>query len=216
MSSNNVFKFMLPAAILASVFTISCNNNDTTDDSTTTTKMDTMTVMPADTMHMTMDTTHMMADTAKADNTTVKQPTSGMATPNPAKKGMKGKVSISTTPVKNMDSKMEADNKGVYSNVEVLPSYPGGNKGLQKFFDDNLQYPADASNDGVEGTVNVSFVVDETGKLTAPKVEGDNLGYGLEAEALRVINKMPNWNPGKLKGKNVRTRFNLPVRFLLY
>jgi len=140
----------------------------------------------------------------------------GMAKPNPAKKGMKGKVAISEAPAPKSTAKMEADNTGVYSNVEIIPSFPGGYKGLQKFFDDNLEYPAEATNEGVEGTVNVTFVVDETGKLTSPKVSGEKLGYGLEAEALRVVNKMPTWNPGKLKGKNVKTSFTLPVRFVLY
>ena len=112
---------------------------------------------------------------------------------------------------------MEMDNSGVYANVEYLPAFPGGNKGLQNYFDKNLEYPADASNEGVEGTVNVSFVVDENGKLSSPQVVGkDRLGYGLEEEAIRVITRMPAWNAGKLKGQNVKTRYTMPVRFVLY
>ena len=213
MKRTNVFSLKLLTTATIFSFTIfSCTNNDTneTTESTTATMTDT-TVTPMATS--TMDTAVAMP----ADNTMVSNKP-GIAKPDPAKKGMKGKVSIVEAKAAKADAnaKMEADNAGVYSNVEVIPSYPGGYKGLQKFFDDNLSYPADASNDGVEGTVNVSFVVDETGKLTSPKVEGDNLGYGLEAEALRVVNKMPTWNPGKLKGKNVKTKFTLPVRFVLY
>ncbi|MEP7165728.1 MAG: energy transducer TonB [Ferruginibacter sp.] len=212
MKRKNVFSMLLGTAFVLSLSVISCTNNDTTDSSTTTTdtstaKMETVTPM---------DTASAPSTMATDNSTTPAKP--GMAKPDPSKKGMKGKVSIVPVTAAKTDAnaKMEADNTGVYSNVEVLPSFPGGYKGLQKFFDNNLEYPADATNDGVEGTVNVTFVVDETGKLTSPKVEGDNLGYGLEAEALRVVNKMPTWNPGKLKGKNVKTKFTLPVKFVLY
>ncbi len=214
MKSKNVFSMKLLGAVIISGLTvISCHNNDTTE-STTATDTSSTTAMTADTSHNTMDTAVMPADHTAVNNTATNK--SGTAKPNPAKKGMKGKVSVSETPAAKSNAKMEADNTGVYSNVEVLPSFPGGAKGMQKFFDDNLQYPDDASADGVEGTVNVSFVVDENGKLTSPKVEGDQLGYGLDQEALRVVNKMPTWNPGKLKGKNVKTKFTLPVRFVLY
>ena len=199
---------LLSTAFILSTSLFSCHVNDTneatpvTDTSVHT--MDTSTVMQVDTSSIN-----------KQGNIAVTTPVAGTAKPNPSKKGMKGKVSLTESTAKST-GKMEADNAGVYGNVEVLPSFPGGYKGLQKFFDDNLEYPADASNDGVEGTVNINFVVDENGKLTSPKVEGDNLGYGLDAEALRVVNKMPTWNPGKLKGKNVKTKFTLPVRFVLY
>lgn len=172
-----------------------------------------------------LDTSSIMkVDSSALNNISVTPPTTitvdsgllnkGVAVPNLKKKGLKGKTTI-TLPTKGTGS-MDMDNEGVYSNVEFLPSFPGGNKGLQKFFDDNLEYPAAATDDGVEGTVNISFVVDENGKLTLPKIQGAPLGYGLEAEALRVVNKMPNWNPGKLKGKNVKTKFTLPVTFQLY
>lgn len=138
----------------------------------------------------------------------------GTVKPDPSKKGMKGKVSLNDPGTKGT-ANATPDNSGTYVSPEILPSFPGGYKGMQKFFDDNLQYPEDASNEGVEGVVNVSFIVDENGKLSNPKVDGTNPGYGLDKEAIRVINKMPSWNPGKLKGKNVKTRFSLPVRFVL-
>lgn len=207
MKRKNVFSIkLLSTAIIVSTALFSCTNNDTndgatpsvTDTATVATKMDTSSAMKM--------------DTAVTNKTTA----TGVAKPNPAKKGMKGKVALTETTSPAPGGKMEADNSGAYSNVEVMPSFPGGYKGLQKFFDDNLEYPVAATEDGVEGTVNVTFVVDENGKLTSPKVDGNNLGYGLDAEALRVVNKMPTWNPGKLKGKNVKTKFTLPVRFVLY
>ena len=206
MKRKNLFS-LFGAAIILSAATFSCTNNDTTDSSATA-PMDTAAVTTADAAKISTDT--MLNRAMAADNKT------GMAKPNPAKKGMKGKVSVVELAAVKPTGKMEADNAGVYSNVEVIPSFPGGYKGLQKYFDENLEYPAEATNEGVEGTVNLTFIVDENGKLTSPQTVGDKLGYGLEAEALRVVNKMPIWNPGKLKGKNVKTSFTLPVKFVLY
>ena len=209
MNRINVFQIKLfSAGLLLSIGMFSCNVNDT-NDSTAATATDTAVVMSSDTSKMLMDTSKMPASNVVAAKT-------GIAKPNPSKKGLKGKVNIVETSASKTAGTMEADNQGVYSNVEVLPSFPGGIKGLQKFFDENLEYPADATNEGVEGTVNLTFVVDENGKLTSPQIAGETLGYGLEVEALRVVNKMPVWNPGKLKGKNVKTKFTLPVRFVLY
>lgn len=146
-------------------------------------------------------------------STAITADTASTATPNPSKKGKKGKVSMSMEEPKATGSVDITDNEGYYTNV--YPAYPGGNKALTSFFDRNIAYPAEASDNGVEGTVNISFTVDERGKIGAPKVTSKRLGYGLEEEALRVFNKMPVWTPGSLKGKNVKTRYNLPVRFQL-
>ena len=219
-------KYLSAAAIMLSIVVVSCNNNDTTSSTDTSITTDTSrkidnTAAPMDTSNkmpsaIATDTaagvgTSKMADSKMSDK---KMKSGGMAKPNPAKKGMKGKAVI-TAPMKGTGS-MEMDNTGVYNNVEYIPSYPGGNKGLQKYFDDNLKYPDDATNEGVDGTVKVSFVVDENGKLTSPEVVGDKLGYGLDEEALRVVRQMPTWTAGKLKGKNVKTRYILPVKFQLY
>lgn len=209
MNYNKFFslKAMGIAIISMSLATAGCNVDDTTSPPSVS---DTSTVTTSDAM-MTHDSAMMM----KADTGSAKvEMGMGMAKPNPAKKGMKGKVMIMPAP--KMSGSMEADNSGVYSIVEVYPSFPGGAKGLQDYFDKNLTYPEDASRDGVEGMVNVMFTVDETGKLTDPHIMGDKPGYGMEDEALRVVKSMPAWNPGKLKGKNVKTKFTLPVSFQLY
>lgn len=138
-----------------------------------------------------------------------------MAKPNPAKKGMKGKVTIAEGKVAT-GGKMDVDNEGYYSTTEVLPSFPGGRKALESFFEKNLEYPVDATDNGIEGTVDLNFAVDEKGKVYAPKVTSDPVGYGIEKEALRVFSKMPAWTPGKIKGKNVKTKYNLPIKFQLY
>ena len=208
--TQNLLKQFSAAVVLLSITTIGCTNNDTTD-STATTETTSSTAM----MDTSATANNMMSDSSTMTTATMPaMDTMKIVKPNPAKKGMKGKVVINA-PAKTTGT-MEADNMGVYTNVEYIPSFPGGNKGLQTYFDKNIQYPDDASNEGVEGVVNVSFVVDENGKLTALKTDGQKLGYGLEEEALRVIGKMPTWSPGKLKGINVKTKYTLPVRFELY
>ncbi len=199
-------KIVLPFAVLSMLFGIAivgCHNNDTDDGSAA----DQSKTVDVPVQHDTL--------MAVKDSTTVAM-NSGTAKPDAGKKGKKGKVAISESNMSKATGKMEADNNGVYGNVEVMPSFPGGFKGLQHFFDDNLQYPETASSEGVEGTVNISFVVDEKGKLTSPEIVGERQGYGLDEEALRVVKKMPAWNPGRLKGNNVKTKFTLPVKFVLY
>jgi periplasmic protein TonB len=200
MKKKNVLQVTLwTAAVILSLIGLSCTNSSDTADKDPAIGTDTS----ASTVTTTMQPDSTAANTAVAGK------------PNPAKKGMKGKVSVEAAAPKTPEAKMEADAAGVYANVEIIPSFPGGYKGMQEFFDKNLEYPEEASREGVEGTVELSFIVDENGKLTSPQVIGMKQGYGLEEEALRVLNKMPVWNPGKLKGKNVKTRFNLPVRFVL-
>ena len=137
-----------------------------------------------------------------------------VAKPNLAKKGKKGSVKININSV-STKKEMNADKDGYYANAEVLPSFPGGQRALENFFEKNIQYPAEASDNGVEGIVNIVFLVDETGKVTSPKVVSSNIGYGIEKEAMRVFSKMPTWTAGKIKGKNVKTKYTLPVNFKL-
>lgn len=177
--------------------------------------------------NVTKDTTVIASSNGKMDSAIVKIDSSvltktittkklGIAKPNPAKKGGKGKVIIvsNAAVVKPMsNAPMVMDNEGYYDRVDVLPSYPGGDKALAKFVEKNITYPEDAINDGVEGTVNVVFAVDENGTVYTPSTKGEALGYGLDEAAANVVRKMPRWNPGSIKGKNVKTRFTLPITF---
>ncbi|MEO7264133.1 MAG: energy transducer TonB [Ferruginibacter sp.] len=198
----------LSLIFIAGLMVAGCNNNDTVTSTETTS--DTSVMSTPDTNHMmAVDT---MATTAPMDNTNMNAGTSGMATPNPAKKGKKGKATV-TAPAVEKNVVTTADNSGTYTAAEVMPVFPGGYKGMQRYFDNTLTYPEEATNQGVEGTVMVNFIVDENGKLISPTVSGNKLGYGLEEEALRVVSNMPAWTPGTVKGKKVKTKFNLPVRF---
>ena len=140
---------------------------------------------------------------------------SNAASTSGAKK--KGKVStmMMTAPEKPAGP-MNTDAQGFYNSVETLPAYPGGQAALDKFINDNVEYPTEAINNNKEGTVIVSFGIDENGKVMNAKIASNPMvGDGLETEALRVINKMPAWTPGMIKGKKVRSHYSLPIRFQL-
>jgi len=210
MKRKTVFSFKLFGAAVILCTAFSCTNNDTNEASTltdTAATVDHTAVIPTDTMI-----------SGPADTTATSMNKTVAAKPNPAKKGMKGKVTLAPTPPPapvTAETRMEADASGVYANVETSASYAGGNDAMQKYFNSNLEYPAQATNEGVEGTVMLSFIVDEKGKIRSPQVVGGNLGYGLDEEAVRVINSMPRWSPAKVKGQPVKTRLTLPVRFVL-
>lgn len=98
--------------------------------------------------------------------------------------------------------------------AEDEPEFPGGIEALYKFFQDNIQYPQLALENGIEGRVYVTFVVETDGSITNPRLLRD-IGGGCGQEALRVVKMMPKWKPGKQQGKVVRVQFNLPVKFVL-
>lgn len=82
------------------------------------------------------------------------------------------------------------------------------------FLGKNLTYPRSAASAGVGGKVFVSFVVNTDGSLTDIQVL-KGIGFGCDEEAVRVINKMPHWKPGKQSGRAVRVKYNLPITFTL-
>ena len=135
---------------------------------------------------------------------------------NNAKKGKKGSIKIDVNAGSNKkEIEIVADKDGYYNNAEVLPSFPGGQKALENFFEKNIQYPTNAADNGIEGKVNIVFLIDERGKVSSPKLVSQHIGYGIETEAMRVFSKMPTWTAGKIKGKNVKTRYTLPINFRL-
>lgn len=98
--------------------------------------------------------------------------------------------------------------------VEQMPEYPGGQQAMFAFISKELKYPEEAIDNGIEGTVVISFVVERDGSIGEAKVLR-GLGGGCSEEALRVVKSMPTWRPGVQGGKVVRTSFNLPIRFKL-
>ena len=102
----------------------------------------------------------------------------------------------------------------IFSIVEEMPSFPGGDEALLKYLGKNIKYPAIAKDAGIQGTVYVTFVVDERGDVKDVKVLR-SIGGGTDEEAIRVVENMPRWKPGKQRGKAVKVQYNLPIRFTL-
>ncbi|HNX44878.1 MAG TPA: TonB family protein [Bacteroidales bacterium] len=102
----------------------------------------------------------------------------------------------------------------VFTVVEESPSFPGGADARAKFCSENLHYPPDAKKNNIQGTVFVNFIVERDGSISNVKVLR-GIGGGCDEESIRLIKSMPRWIPGKQRGKPVRVRFNMPVRFTL-
>jgi protein TonB len=100
----------------------------------------------------------------------------------------------------------------VFTVVEKMPEFPGGDEALAEYLENNLEYPEPAVKNDIKGTVIVTFIVKKSGKVTNAKVVR-GIGYGCDEEALRLVNGMPQWIPGEQRGKPVRVQFNLPIRF---
>ncbi|MDF2451253.1 MAG: energy transducer TonB [Bacteroidota bacterium] len=99
--------------------------------------------------------------------------------------------------------------------AEEMPEFEGGVAGLMRYVSQNIVYPPLAREIGKEGTVYVSFVVNEIGNVESVKVMR-GIGYGCDEEVMRVVGKMPRWkNAGKNAGHPVKVRFNIPVSFKL-
>ncbi len=104
--------------------------------------------------------------------------------------------------------------KVIFDVVEQMPQYPGGDDARIKYLAKNLKYPEEARKEGIEGKVFVTFVVEKDGSITGAKIL-KGIGGGCDEETIRVIENMPNWEPGKQRGKTVRVRFNMPIVFKL-
>lgn len=102
----------------------------------------------------------------------------------------------------------------VFMIVEEQPTYPGGNEAWFKHLQTNLKYPEQARKAGIEGNVFISFVVKKDGSLEDFQVIR-GIGAGCDAEALRVLMESEKWNPGKQRGKVVKTRMQMRIVFRL-
>jgi periplasmic protein TonB len=98
--------------------------------------------------------------------------------------------------------------------VEDEPEFPGGEMARRKFLSENIKYPKTASEVGIDGTVHVTFIIEKNGSVTDVRILR-GIGGGCDEEAIRVVKAMPNWIPGKQRGKPVRVQFNMPIKFTL-
>ncbi len=104
--------------------------------------------------------------------------------------------------------------KNVYEKVEEVPQFPGGQDELMKYLSSNLRYPESAAKSGTEGRVVCRFIIRASGNVDNVEVL-KGVSPDLDAEAVRIIQNMPQWTPGKEKGKAVDVYFTIPIAFRL-
>ena len=106
------------------------------------------------------------------------------------------------------------DVESVHEHVEQMPEFPGGQKALLKFLENNVRYPAVAFANKIQGRTIVSFVVEPDGSVDNVEVAKSSSSV-LDEEAVRVVKKFPKWKPGMIDGKPVRVKYCVPVNFKL-
>lgn len=120
---------------------------------------------------------------------------------------------------KNNRSKTETNNdipkqSMIFTSPDDTPAFPGGDEAMRDFLSKNVTYPQLAREKGISGIVYVSFIVEQDGSLTDPKII-KGIGGGCDEEAIRVVKLMPKWRPGKIQGNTVSVQFYMPLKFTL-
>ncbi len=100
----------------------------------------------------------------------------------------------------------------IYTNVDIEPTFPGGAAAMNQWIVDNVEYPELAHEMGEQGKVYVGFVVNRKGNIEKVSIR-KGISDALDAEAKRVVKKMPKWVPGEKNGKPVSSNFTLPIHF---
>ncbi len=113
-----------------------------------------------------------------------------------------------------VDEKPKEEETKVFDVVEQMPQFPGGPNALFEYLSKNIKYPVVAEENGIQGRVIVTFVVERDGSITDVKV-AKSVDPSLDKEAQRVVKSMPHWIPGKQNGSAVRVKYTVPVTFRL-
>ncbi|WP_297101523.1 energy transducer TonB [uncultured Draconibacterium sp.] len=121
---------------------------------------------------------------------------------------------IDVAPVIETAEEEEEEEAQVFFIVEDMPEFPGGDLALRKYIANAIKYPVIAQENGIQGKVYVTFVVSKTGKVTDAKI-ARGVDPSLDKEALRVVNALPAWKPGKQRGKPVNVSYTVPINFVL-
>ena len=116
--------------------------------------------------------------------------------------------------VNNIDAMARVVKSQVFTVVEEMPKFPGGQGALLEFLANNIQYPAEAKQNGTQGRVSTCFIVEKDGSISNVEILR-SVSPALDAEAVRVIKAMPKWEPGKQRGQAVRVKYTVPVTFRL-
>jgi protein TonB len=129
--------------------------------------------------------------------------------------GQEGGVDYSLIDVKDkIVEEPKKEEAQVFTYVEEMPTFPGGDEALYSFVGKQIVYPEIAKRAGVEGKLYIQFVVRTDGKVTDVTVQ-KGIGAGCDEEAVRVVKSMPNWKPGRQNGHPVNVRISIPIVFKL-
>lgn len=113
-----------------------------------------------------------------------------------------------------VDEKPKEEETKVFDVVEQMPEFPGGAAELMKYLSSHVKYPVVAEENGIQGRVVCTFVVERDGSITDVRVV-KSVDPSLDKEAVRVLSSMPRWIPGKQNGSAVRVKYTAPVTFRL-
>ncbi len=148
-------------------------------------------------------------DTQKEDNTA-----RGVVTQEGSDDADKFKAVHEQVVVKEPEPEVKPKEEQIFTAVEQQAEFPGGTSALMKWLSNNIRYPESAQQNDIQGRVIVKFVVEKDGSIGAVTIL-KGVDRDLDREAIRVVKKMPKWQPGKNNGVAVRSYFNLPVNFRL-
>lgn len=120
---------------------------------------------------------------------------------------------IEIAPVIQQTAEATTDSE-VFIVVEQMPEFPGGVNAMRAYLAKNIKYPVVALENGLQGTVYVSFVVNQDGSIVDVNILR-GVDSSLDKEAVRVVQSMPKWKPGRQGGKSVRVSYQVPISFKL-
>ena len=121
---------------------------------------------------------------------------------------------IDVAPVISAPKQEEEEETQVFFIVEDMPEFPGGELALRSFIANAVKYPVIAQENGIQGKVYVTFVVGKDGSIGNATI-ARGVDPSLDKEALRVVNTLPKWKPGKQRGKPVNVSYTVPINFVL-
>lgn len=151
-----------------------------------------------------------ISNTATVETNTTMETGSGPTTSTVTTEGTSGPTTGTAATTPTVDA---GASEVVFAIPDSSPEFEGGLRALYAFLGSKLKFPQEALDNGKEGTVYVKFVVDQNGKVCNLKLL-NNLGYGLDQEALRVVAMIPDFkSPGKVNGKAVKVYYQLPIKF---
>jgi len=124
------------------------------------------------------------------------------------------KTLITAAPVVTAAKEVEEEETQVFFIVEDMPEFPGGEMALRAYIANAIKYPVIAQENGIQGKVYVTFVVGKDGKVSNATI-ARGVDPSIDKEALRVVNSLPAWKPGKQRGKPVNVSYTVPINFVL-